>query len=422
MSGNSRYPLLNSFGVEIETEGILRGNLPSNLRNSFSEDHDASIETPGIRINPENHSQFFEDPEGLVSSFPKATIGSELVSRVLNVENTDDKQSIFKLCGWLCENGESHESFRAGIHVHISMGYDQKILMNLVKVTAHLEQVFYYLGGMGYEFRGLQNDFTYCRPITKFGPSVIKGSKYFQAFTTNKLLATANERNFFDAYGGINIENPPGKYYPIRYNWFTFYPLLSKGTVEFRVFNKTLNPQYIWSAILLSRKVCEVSLKTNHLLDLAENSIYDDHSKDHVLRTFINFAEMYGLDDRTIRTIAMIIERTPEIKPEQTYVFTHLPADRFSMNYQYTEPYYIGTRIVKEPNFIDSHRLARETGGNEENVPRVARGSFVESLRRAEERMQAERLRIQSEFEPEPESEDEDDSNEDEIDDEDSNF
>jgi hypothetical protein len=359
----TRYPLLDSFGIEIESEGIIPGNLPRDLRNFFSETHDASIETPNVRVNPDNRMQIFEDPEQILPDFLMSTAGTEFVSRVLNIQTPEDKRAIYKLCGWMCSSGELEQSDRAGIHVHISMGYDQRILLNLTRLTSYLEQVFYYIGGMGYKHRGLKNDFTYCRPITEFGPSVIRANKYYQVFTVPGLLKTKTEREFFDAYGGINIENPPGKYYPVRYNWFTFFPLLSKGTVEFRVFNKTLNPQYIWSIIHLSRKVCEVALHPSEDLNLLPiNSIYHKHNKDDVFKALVNFSRMSNLDTEILRSLLDILERVPEIHPTNQYVFTHLPVDRFSISYRYTEPYYIHTRDVKEPYFVDSHRLARENG------------------------------------------------------------
>ncbi len=360
MKMKSTTELLDSFGLEFEAEQVVRGNLPRNLKNFFSEDHDASIETPAIRYNPERENQFFEDPEEMLN-FPTTTIGSEFVSKILNVNSIEARKAIDSLVSYLYCAGECEESFRSGIHVHINLGYRLPTLINLVKLSAYLEQVFYYVGGMGYEHRGLRNDFIYCRPITKFGPTITKwNSKNIQIFNTNRLTSSNSVEEFFDNYGGINVNNPPGKYYPVRYNWMTLYPLLTKGTIEFRVFNKTLNPSYIWNAILFSRKVCETALFSKKILDLPENSIYDPHDKHHVLESFYNFARMSEMEDSPVYSLETIINRTPDMIANPEYCYSHLEG-KFNPNFQNVDPEVITARI-KNPNFVDLHTLNRRLG------------------------------------------------------------
>jgi len=350
------YAILDSFGLEIETEGIIRGSLPREFRAYFSEDHDASIETPVFK-DPEIDDIYFIENNDNQNLLP-ITVGDELVSRVLDINDPEVPKILGRLTEWLYENGESEESFRAGTHIHICMPYNLAILQNFVRLVKFSEQIFYYIGGQGYQFRGTLNDFTYCRPMTSFGPSVIHTTPPIQAFNLNNMERAKTLEHFFDSYG-MNYNNPPGKYNPSRYNWFTFYPLLTKGTVELRVLNKSLNPGYIMAAVHLFRAFCARAINT--VPELPTNSIYDEHNKDKVTYDLGLLLDLLGFDNnKVVRTLFNIIKRTPDIVINKEYIYTHLRPGRYSTyvpNYSKVET--LEFKEIKNPNFVDIHTLGR---------------------------------------------------------------
>jgi hypothetical protein len=231
-------------------------------------------------------------------------------------------------------------------------------------MSAHLEQVFFYLGGMGYTNRGIYNDFAYCRPITKTGPIVTATSNgQGQCFVLDDLYNSKSVREFFYKYGGMTVGNPPGsKYVPIRYHWITLYPLLTYGTVEYRIFNKTMNPNYLYTIV----KFCQ--LVSNEMLsgtkELPENSIFSPHDKGSVIRTLTSFINKFELDlnECEIKTLISIIERTPDIKLKQEYIYTHLARNGNHMSTIFGDGYCtpnIPMDKVKAPEIITIREFER---------------------------------------------------------------
>lgn len=341
--------ILERIGFEYESSTVIRGSLPRELREWYKEDHDASIETPVRRAIGGN---IFTYPTRTIRT-EECVMGSEFVSKPLKIGELP--KAIKLLIGYLNSEGECQEAQRCGIHFHISMAYNTHILKNLVTLGRNMEQVFYYVGGMGQEFRGVHNDFTYCRPITKFGPSVVPcGGGFSQVYNSEDLLNSSDTETFFDRYGGMNELNPPGKYHPARYGWMTLYPLLTKNTVEFRVFNHTMEAIYLIAASELCRKLCEISFTT--LPKLEENSIYDEHSKGRVIDTLIKFSSLSGLEDRYLKTLITIIELTPDMEVENKYFHTHLRNSTFTSFNNYS-PKKITADAIFNPKFVDIHQL-----------------------------------------------------------------
>lgn len=351
-------PVVDCVGIELEADWPVRGNCPRDLRNYWNETHDASCETP-VNVDRRTGIVYKKAQPGKTTT---VIVGSEFVSKVIDTTTENVQEMVKGLVGYLSDCGEMPESTRSGIHFHISMPNGLKVSKSVLRVASHLEQVFYYLGGMGYEHRGVSNDFTYCRPITGPGPSCIispRTGNPVQCFVLSDLLRATNTRDFWNRYGGIIMDNPPGKYFPIRYNWVTLYNLLNKGTVEFRVFNKSLNPRFILATLEFSRRVCETALyNSSFVSSLVENSIYDEHNKDHVLTTFRSFVNesRMALDLRMYKTLETIIARTPDIKVERKYYYTHLRNFEWTgFNNGYTTPDV--EHQVYRPNFIDVHTL-----------------------------------------------------------------
>lgn len=351
-------------GIEFESDDQFSDNfrVPG-----FRGTHDASIETPvtiseNFVLSPESSP----DALSLLQTKKNSTMGLELVSSILDSNSEQTIDLIKRLCGNLSERGETEISERSGIHYHFSLPNPSlKTLKSLLRIGRNLESVLFTLGGMGYEFRGVKNDSTYCRPITKFGPPCIKyGSNWAQVFDLKNLLKSSSVNDFIIRYG--DLSNHVGRYNPVRYCWLNLYPLFpfgdQKNTVEFRIFNKTLNPMFIYATLIFCKSIVGFALKSaysdlkeNDLLE--ENSIYNDYTKQEVINQFLKFSSLVNLSGEIVDILLTILERSPVPILNKDFVKTHL-RNELSRYWNYTidfEP--IIVKNPKNPLYVDIHTL-----------------------------------------------------------------
>lgn len=368
--------IAETFGMEFETEFLTPGDMGSQkeLKRYFRSTHDASIETDvyisqgGILLSKKSDDRALQ-----YIGKSNFTIGTEFVSVILRASDPNLLDLIKNFTDFLGENGESPESYRSGIHFHISLPNPNiYILRAILKLGLSLESLFFRLGGMGYEFRGLRNDSVYCRPITKFGPPCVNSSLggYTQCFNPydilNSNLRTTEE--FWERYG--DLRNHRDRYNPIRYTWLNLYPMCPysseyKGTLEFRIFNKSLNPFFIYSTIQLCKKFVEyivTNYKKIKLEDLEEHSIYSSISEGKMMELFFETMGRLEIDDPIVYILENIMRttKTPTLPGE--YVFSHLLSRR-SLNNYWTNTSYHPERIsekINSPEFVDIHTLRGE--------------------------------------------------------------
>ena len=335
-----RYPEFSTMGFELEVENIVSGALPRiKIGNvTFNKVHDASCESDVMSAGPLDVYMGNVEPaiSELISGeggLNRHTAGTEYVSDPIDLENTDLLTMFKVLTQTLLENGESPASYRGSVHYHFSCPHNLQILKNIITLGRHLEDVFFYIGGQGYEFRGTKfNESQYCRPITKWGPQCVpikndgSDNGWGQLYNCDELLASQSTTKFWKNYGDTNLENLP-RYFHVRYTWLNLYSLLVHGTLEFRVFNKTMNPHYLNAGAELCKKFTQLSVFLDNMrdyTDLEENSIYDGRSKSEIQKTFLRFAHVSNLSDYSTRILSTIIERTPEIDLPKRYVASHM--------------------------------------------------------------------------------------------------
>jgi hypothetical protein len=351
----TQIKIFDSFGVELETENIDgESEIPERLGRNFSRHPDASIETDKFT----GRKLLFN--RQLKPTFKKKTVGTEFVSKILDIESPDSLESIRKLTDYLTEYGESFESFRAGIHVHINFGgYNLNILKNVMRLARLYEPVFFYLGTMGYKFRGIDNDSIYCRPITQFGPVIVNSyNGKIQSFNVDDLLLAKSTEDFWYRYGAIIENNPPNKYNPIRYNWITLYNLLTKGTVEFRVFNKSLSPDYILAMVDICKNFSQRSFDSDMVEDV-ENSIYTTN-KIETMNLFYQMVDDLNISQKTTKIASFILKTAPEINFPKEYCYTHLRNYSFPIDSDREYSFRRITEYVKSPSYVDIHTLRGE--------------------------------------------------------------
>jgi len=369
---NQIISLGETCGIEFETEEIT----PNVLVHGWKNTHDASIESDtyvlnsfgGITVKKEN----IDENLLRLLSYQNIVVGTELVSPILDVENNETLEMIKKLVSTVFENGESAQGKRCGIHFHISLPNPSlTILKTILRLGRYFEALFFTLGGMGYEFRGVENDSTYCRPITQTGPVCVpfKGD-FVQIFNIDDLLKTKTREEFWYLYG--DCQNHSSRYNPIRYHWLNLYPMNPysnyRGTLEFRIFNKTLNPLYIYSSLKLCKNFVQLvlnssysTLKGQNFLD--ENSVYNPTiTKNDLQKHLLRLHELTEFDDITLEILMTILDRSPQTILNPGYIHSHIRglnndywrSERINYN-----PRSIETKI-KRPRYVDIHVLRGE--------------------------------------------------------------
>lgn len=317
------YPLGWTVGIEFETENIPPSNTMIPQALGFSPTHDSSIESPmffigGIRTVG---TQFLRS----ISPSSNGVSGVELVSVPFNLETESPVQNIFKLTKWLTEQGETPQSDRAGIHLHIGVGRDVGInlLQTILKWGMYAEGLFFRIGGNGYAFRGIKNASAFCRPITKNGPPAVPiRDAYYKCYDVDQLLTTKSAEDFWLGYGNTNVSSPP-RYVPQRYSWLNFYSIPAHSTIEFRIFNKTLNPLYIMSEIELVHKLTVACLGNIQPPD-TNGSVYDNESDECLIHKLHVLGRIINLSDKSLRILENIIRLTPPVRLDPSPIVTHL--------------------------------------------------------------------------------------------------
>ncbi|KKK51805.1 hypothetical protein LCGC14_3111290, partial [marine sediment metagenome] len=294
--------MVESVGIELEVENISRGKVPMAPIGDvlFSLTRDASCETElnsfsGIRVDKGNVKKIYLD---------NRVFGLELISGVMDTETDRYKYILKNLCNRVISLGETPRSYRAGFHVHVNTPLSLEILKSIIRLGRNLEQVFFLVGCMGYDYRGKRNDSTYCRPITKVGPPCVplgnnSNRRYGKVIHIPDLLKSETVNEFKLRYGDLDkVESTHGRYIPIRYHWLNLTNLWGKGSLEFRVFNKSLNSTFLYSVIELCKAFALYAIESSFssLKDaqmLGERSVFDityPQQRDIIIKKFLKFA------------------------------------------------------------------------------------------------------------------------------------
>ena len=360
----ARPVLAETIGFELEVENIAKHRL-SGIPKGFKVSGDASVESDSlmikgipVKLHTESNSL----------KFYAGALGSEIVSTIIDT-NTNYLSMLKSLCNNLMELGESEQSKRAGIHVHVSFINNLRILKSALELGAYLEDVFFLLGGMGYEFRGIENDSTYCRPITGFGPPVVEddSTRLYPCFVLEDVLSAKNLSQFTTRLGDLG-RLYGNRYIPIRYVWLNLYNIMgSMCTLEFRNWNKTLDPMAIYMAIEVSKRFAQLAISRAYKSEpLPVNSIYDRRSKGEIIETFLSFSSMVELPDHLTEIALGLMDRSPMsgLALPKEYTFTHLRFHRQGrkdplhwVDCSYRPDIELTWDEVRTPQFLDIHNL-----------------------------------------------------------------
>jgi len=378
-----------TVGLELEVTDVDVSSL--HLPNSWRITNDASVESDAYVINGIPIINYTEAKSLILN---KITSGGEILSSLIDT-SSNYLVPLKSLCNTLIQRGEPYQSERAGLHVHLSFVQPNlKMLKAIIRLGCHLEDAFFLIGGMGYDFRGKTNDCSYCRPITTPGPQVIQDylGDLYPCLVVDDLLEAETVDDFWVRLGDFPSLHM-SKYVPIRYHWLNLYNLLlRKHTLEFRIFNKSLKPRYIEAAIEFCKAFGDAVLyyyyNQDELEELEFNSVYDHRNKMAIVNTIISFASS-RLKPHVLDNLLRIADTTPieSIRfPKQPYWFHlrfHRHGDKSPIHWNkhnYRPSISYSKAEVQVPRFVDIHNL-RNT---EEATPiptNLFSTSFTNSMR-----------------------------------------
>jgi len=267
-------PIITSVGIEVEFANISMEDAKSDrkIRNVWKIVRDGSCTRRLISLpNGEEitfSQRFHPDDASLYGLYTK-NVGGEFVSPVFNIEEEKWFDAPLYLLDKLKEWEEGID-LRTGIHVHINIQTPPLYcLHNLVKLALSLESPMYRLscGELGYHRGGRHKDYMYCRPLSLPGPQVVKDSMdlWRPVFDAKKLLRSNSINEFFMACGRLDL-NQNNKWHQSRYVWLNFASILLHHTIEFRLFNSTLDHNNLLAWVELCSHLVSHSLGKGILL------------------------------------------------------------------------------------------------------------------------------------------------------------
>jgi hypothetical protein len=361
-----------SIGIEFEVEDfpIRNFSFPATRKIQWGVTSDASCESTRRVI--QNYGKYIDIWGSGSSNFGKQQkVGGEIRSSIIDFADESVKDNLKSLLEYFKTLGESPFSYRAGIHIHINIQQiSLSMLKSLLKTAAILEPVFFAVGGMGYKFRGFQNNSVYCRPITRFGPPVVKvNGGYGQCFILEDVFKSETIEEFLTRWGDTYRQSRDHMF-PSRYTWFNPTPLANRGSIEFRIFNKTLDVEKLWSAIVLCSEMVKYSIKHSftkgYLKDFRMNSIYDVESIQDILDMFREFHTSWDMGWENVEMLEHLIDISDleSYTIEKGFMFSHLmfhaSGDRTLRHWDGDSSYspaLIPKNLVKTPVFFDHHNL-----------------------------------------------------------------
>jgi len=361
-----------TFGMEIETD-IISVDRGVDIRPpGWTVTRDASVETDRTLVFGNLYLGNTENiPTDVLNNMQiggRVTTGAEFLSPIMHIDTAFNQ--ISEILSIIEENGETQKSDRSSIHIHVSMSKNLSLdtLKKIIILAAHFEPLFYYVGGMGYHFRGENNDFIYCRPLTEKGPACIPHNRHYaQCTTVSSLLDSVSVIDFWNRYG--DLLNFNRKTNAVRYSFMTLFALCgyadSKETLEFRVFNKSLNPFFVFSASWLCLEFVKLILNIDYDTIISEGfdtptSIFN-FKKSKLSTLVFEFKNIVGRSNWE-NEIDTIISKVPEIHIDDCYVLTH---KRESLNHRWWSneefsPKLMSSSGIKKPTYVDIHILRHE--------------------------------------------------------------
>jgi hypothetical protein len=259
----------------------------------------------------------------LFKSVRQELTGVEVVTTVLDENNA--KEVVEKVLNAFSLAGELKTSVRGATHIHIGFPNYYDWVYNFFVLSVYLESFFFNIGGMGSGFRGQFNESIYCRPLTS--PHCFSWNRgFFKLFDYEKVLESKPSEDVFWKLFLHRLGLAASKYPPGRYLYVNFMSLIMHGTLELRVLNNTLNPEYLNAVVDLFRNVCQLSVYIpQRNLEYLKSSLNDsNHNKLEIIADLISNYNLLGLlKQPSINTLHTLLEKTPNYIPNDN-ILSHV--------------------------------------------------------------------------------------------------
>lgn len=328
---------IGDLGVELEFSNINREGYKfreavAHRLMGYKIVHDASPENYAYKLGGLKIEGKCEKDKKIITSLAGnyQTLGGEITSPI--IKGTDWEDDIYKLIDILVSFGESNDTLKDSLHVHVNLGNSVplSILTRLLKIVSSYEAILYRLGGLGRVNRGEHNQYTYQRPYLGNGfPVYAMGASYYPICNYNDLLNANNKQDFFLKLGDTIYQIQGEKRYVTqRYMGVNFYTVPCYGSIEFRHANKSLIPEYNIAWIKLCKAVVRKAFylpedKTEEKL----RPLYENKEIDN--KDFMEVLESLELDAQTKLVLLQIWKETPTPKFDNIHRLSHLKTPTF---------------------------------------------------------------------------------------------
>lgn len=240
-----------AFGVEIEMTGITREDAATTIQEliggTITGPSRNCYKTRTIKA-PDGRKWKVERDSSIVPTMADDEKRCEFVTPVLKYEDIDLLQDI--VSNLVKRGAEVNNS--CGIHIHVDgANHTPKSLL-------HLEELFLNRQDLIYE--SLDNESRSDRWCKKTCAALVAAMKAERKLTMEKVEALWYSRANSNYSGGISHEH----YNTTRYHGLNLHAFFTKGTVEFRLFNSTLDTEKIKSYIQFCLAVSGWAISTKN--------------------------------------------------------------------------------------------------------------------------------------------------------------
>lgn len=258
---NKRLPIIETIGIEYEFSAVPLEAMQGVVPNGWNVVRDGSCTRNELLFTNQR-------VEGVGDSLAmyahRGQVGGEVVSPPFNLETqkAEYTEQLITIIGALSARHETVSDL-TGIHIHVNVGEPPAYMVkNLLRLWTALEAVLYRLAVAEHSIhRGAtHNDYMYCRPLTPPGPQIVRddAGAHRHCFDLDKILENAKTTaEIVKAFG--RGDHKPSKWMPFRYYGLNIATIHIFGTVEFRLFNQTLVPEFVGAWVELCRALVKLS-------------------------------------------------------------------------------------------------------------------------------------------------------------------
>lgn len=217
------------FGLEVEFQGSTERVLAELVSRGLAQSRSMS-----------NYSQN-SDTYWIVKGDASVERGGELVSPPLLMDDPDQRGQVAKAVEALTAAGvQPHQT--AGIHVHINASdLDGKQVVGVARTFTKFEDQIYRIASSGWL---TVRNYRWCKPIERATVEKIAKAR------TKEQLATA-------WYGAREAHHMSGHGHHSRYHGLNLHSYFYRGTIEFRIFNSSINIKRIEAYIILAMAIVQ---------------------------------------------------------------------------------------------------------------------------------------------------------------------